>query len=302
MPGSMVALNYATEYQRLLDQQFPYVLYFGALRAASFTGYRWINAKTIEVPHMKTTGREDGNRDVINPTHRNYTNEWDSYTLTQHRMWDTLVHPADIMQTNMVATIGNITYVFNTEQKFPEMDAYLSSRLYDERVRLGGATYNIDKVKLTTENILNQFDKMMLALTEKRVPVPGRQLYVTPDVKTILKNAKDIQRNFDVQATNAQINRIVSSLDQVLIQEVPQELMMTAYDFSNGWEVGATAEKIKMIMVHPISVMTPVYYEFARLDEPSAGSQGKFVYYEESMEDVFVLKHKHDALYFTMDA
>ena len=52
------ALNYAVEYSRALAQAFPYVLNFGALYATPNNGrYRWVNAKTIEIPSIKTTGR-----------------------------------------------------------------------------------------------------------------------------------------------------------------------------------------------------------------------------------------------------
>ena len=39
----MAALNYAKEYQQALEQEFPYVLYFGALFATPNNGrYRWV--------------------------------------------------------------------------------------------------------------------------------------------------------------------------------------------------------------------------------------------------------------------
>ena len=47
----MAALNYAKEYQQALEQEFPYVLYFGALFATPNNGrYRWVNSNVIEIP------------------------------------------------------------------------------------------------------------------------------------------------------------------------------------------------------------------------------------------------------------
>ena len=54
-------------------------------------------------------------------------------------------------------------------------------------------------------------------------------------------------------------------------------------------------------MVHPLAVITPINYEFAKLDEPSAMSEGKWVYYEESHEDVFVLKKKVNSIQFAVE-
>ena len=59
----MAALNYAKEYQQALEQEFPYVLYFGALFATPNNGrYRWVNSNVIEIPTITTTGRVDGDR------------------------------------------------------------------------------------------------------------------------------------------------------------------------------------------------------------------------------------------------
>ena len=56
----MAALNYAKSYSRALAQAFPYVLNFGALyNTPNNNVYRWVNAKTIEIPRISTTGRVD---------------------------------------------------------------------------------------------------------------------------------------------------------------------------------------------------------------------------------------------------
>ena len=122
-------LNYATQYQRSLEQAFPYALYYGALYNTPNNGrFKWLNGKTIEIPSISVTGRVDSTRDTIATAARNYDNSWTPLTLENERKWSTLVHPADVQETNHVATITNITRVFNEEQKFPEMDAYTISR------------------------------------------------------------------------------------------------------------------------------------------------------------------------------
>ena len=296
----MAALNYAVQYAQALEQAYPYVLYFGALYATPNNGrYRWVNGKTIEIPSISTTGRVDGNRDSIGTAARNYDNAWEQKVLSNHRKWSTLVHPQDINQTNGVASIQNITTVYNNEQKFPEMDAYTISKIYTDWTAQSMAA---TKLALTTANVLTQFDADMQAMTEKRVPSTGRILYVTPAVRTLIKNAQQIQRTFDVQNTNAaNVNRIVSSLDQVQIEEVPPELMKTAYNFTTGWAAGASAKQIYMMLIHPTAIITPVSYEFAQLDPPSAVTEGKYYYFEESFEDVFILNKKKDAIRFTIE-
>lgn len=294
----MAALNYATQYLQALEQAFPYVLYFGALYSTPNNGrFRWVNSKTIEIPSISTTGRTDGDRDSIAQAARNYDNAWEPKTLTRHRMWSTLVHPKDIQETGGIASIQNITTTYNNEQKFPEMDAYTISKIYADWVAAG---MTATELELTTANVLTQFDADMQYMTEKRVPATGRILYCVPAVKTLLKNAQTIQRNFDVQNQNATYNRIVNSLDQVQIEEVPPELMKTVYDFTTGWKVGQSARQIQMMLIHPVAVITPTSYEFAQLDPPSALTNGKYYYFEESFEDVFILNKKKDAIRFTI--
>lgn len=74
-------------------------------------------------------------------------------------------------------------------------------------------------------------------------------------------------------------------------------------NYNNEWKP-LTLENHRQwqTLVHPMAVITPISYEFAQLDPPSAGSQGKYDYFEESFEDVFILPHKMDAIDFHVNA
>ena len=301
----MPALNYATEYSRALSQAFPYVLNYGALYATPNNNrYRWVNAKTIEIPSISTTGRVNANRDSIAVAQRNYDNAWESKTLRHERKWSTLVHPMDIIQTKMVTTIQNITQVFNEEQKFPEMDAYTISKIYADWGTTIDPTTGVarvaDTTTLTVSNILGVFDTLMLKMDNERVPANGRILYVTHEVNNIIKNADTVSRSIDVTSGPNAVDRRVNRLDEVQIIPVPATLMKTLYSFTSGWAVDNGASQINMFLVHPIAVITPVSYTFAQIDEPSAGSEGKYIYYEESFEDVFILNKKSGAIQFNI--
>lgn len=309
-----MAVNYATEYSRALSQAFPYVLNFGALYSTPNNGrYRWVNAKTIEIPSISTTGRVNADRDTIATAQRNYDNAWETKTLMNQRKWSTLVHPMDIDQTNMVASISNITQTFNEEQKFPEMDAYLVSKIYaDWTTDVAGDTAHDsytgkepDKTALTVQNVLGVFDTLMLNMDNARVPANGRILYVTHEVKKLLQNAQidannTLGRQINVENGPNAIDRRVNRLDEVEVIGVPAILMKTAYNFTSGWEPASGAGQINMFLVHPAAVITPVSYTFSQLDEPSAGSEGKYIYYEEAFEDAFILNKKADAIQFNV--
>lgn len=294
----MTALNYAKEYSQALAQAFPYALYFGALYNTPNNGrYKWTGAKTIEIPTISTTGRVDADRDTIGNAARNYNNAWEPKVLENQRKWSTLIHPADIDQTNYVTSIANITQVYNEEQKFPEMDAYTVSKIYADWT---GQSKTASTTVLTEDNVLAEFDALMEKMDEARVPVTGRILYVTPAINTLIKNAKQITRTINVESAGSTINRKVSRIDEVEIIAVPSTLMKTAYDFTTGWAAGGGAKQIHMFLVHPVAVITPVSYQFSQLDEPSATTEGKYYYYEESFEDVFILNKKADAIQFVV--
>ena len=294
----MNELNYAKVYSDALAQAFPYELCFGALYATENNGrYRFRGGKTIEIPIITTGGRVDASRDTVDEPSRNYENAWETKELTRQRKWSTLIHPQDIDQTDYAATIANITSVFNQEHKFPEMDAYTVSKLYADWTAQNKTALRIN---MTVDNVLETFDTLMAEMTEARVPVNGRILYVTPTVMKLLKSSSAMNRCFDVKSSGGEINRTVTVLDGVSVVEVPSSLMMTDFDFTNGWKAKASADMIEMLLVHPQSVITPVSYEFACLDEPSAATGGKYVYYEESFEDVFLLDRRADGVAFVL--
>lgn len=287
----MTALNYAQQYSKELAQAYPYVLYSGALWNTENTSkYKIVDAKTIQIPVISVGGRTNGDRDTIGSFTRNFDNAWETKTLKNHRTWQTLVHPKDVDETNQVASIANITKVMNEEEKFPEMDAYMFSNIYKLRNEQKAITPLAEE--LTVANVLDKFDEMMDAMDEARVPHSGRVLYCDTFTKTLITKAIAIVRS-NAQKT---IVRDVERLEEVTITSVPTDLLKTAYTFNNGYEAEGGAKDIKMLLVHPSSVLPIVSYSFAQLEAPSAMSQGKYVYFEESFEDVFILNKRVDAI------
>ena len=290
------ALNYAVAYSQALAQAYPYALYFGKLyNVENDSRYRWVNADTIKIPILSVKGRVNGDRDSIGTAARNYNNTWETKQLTNFRKWSTLVHPLDIDETNAVASIQNITKVFNEEQKFREKDCYLISKLYSDWTGQGKTA---NTTAITASNILTVIDKMMEDMTEKRVPTQGRILYLTPTMNTYLKSA--IQRK--LTATEDVVRRQIEMLDDVEIVEVPSACMKTSYTFTESCEVASKAGQINLFLVHPSAVITPERYNFVNLSEPTALTEGKYYYYEEAYEDVFILNKKADGLAFNITA
>lgn len=296
-------MNYAVQYSKALSQRYPDVLRFGELYASpNNTTYKVTGADTIKIPVITTTGRKDANRDTIGTFSRNANNNWETKVLSNQRYWDNLIHPVDIDRTNYVMSIGNATQVYNQEQKFPEMDSYCVSKIFADWTAQGKtATAPVSPAVVDATNVLTYFDDMMEKMDEANVP-DGRILYVTPHIKKLLKSASQVQRTVAADGTSQEINRAVSRLDDVKLVSVPSKLMKTVYNFTQGYVPGAGAKQILMFLVHPSAVITPVNYTFAALDEPCAKTQGKYYYYEESFEDVFILNQKADAIDFVTES
>ena len=295
-----MTVNYAEAYSRELANAYPYVLYSGALWSNENTRkYKIVDAKTIKIPLLSTGGRVNGDRTKIGDFSQNFSNEWETKTLTNHRIWQTLVHPQDVNQTNMVASISNITKVMNETQKFPELDAMMFSTIYS--LRNAQKAITAETADLTANTVLTKFDAMMDAMDEALVPVSGRILYCDTYTKTLIDNAIAIVRNNG----DKKLARNVSRIEEVDIVSVPTALFKTEYTFNDGKTSGqtdggfvakSTAKDIAMILLHPSAILPIVSYSFAQLQPPSALSQGKYVYFEESFEDVFILNKRVDAI------
>ena len=282
----MANVNYAAEYSRALANAYPYLSYFGEIWAANNSNlYKPGMGKTMYIPSLTTSGARAVNRDQITGTfNRNWDNALQSVTLDMDREWDTLVDPMDIDETNAVATIANITRTFVSQQKIPEMDAYLAAKLY--------SFVTADTTALTAANILTTWDGYLEALTNARVNRDRVRAYMTPGAYKLLKQAAGITRFLDVGNGIQGIDRNVARLDGVNIREVPADIMKSSFDFTTGWTAATGAKQINMILVDPEAVAAPVKYETSMMSAPTAQSKGKYLYYERYYYGAFKLNNR----------
>lgn len=288
----MATVNYADAYQQAIQQAF----YDGHLfssdlwNSPSNSTIQFDGAKHIKVPRLKIDeGRRDRARRTMTQPAANYSNDWDSYELTNERYWSTLVDPSDVDESNMVVSIANITKQFNLDEKMPEMDRQMFSKLYQEKEAAADGGIHTDT--LTEANILEVFDGMMANFDEARISGAGRILYVTPQVNSMLKRADALNRQINLSDAG-NLKRSVYSLDDVTIKVVPSDLMQTAYDFTVGSKIKDDAKQIEMFLIFNGVQIAPQKYSFVGFDAPSAANSGNCLYYEQSYDDVLLLKTK----------
>lgn len=294
-------VNYAAEYSRALAEAYPYLSYFGAIWASPNSAlYRPGMGKTMYIPNLSTSGARAVDRDRIDGVFtRGWNNDLQAVTLDMDREWDTLVDPMDILETGDVATIANITRMFNEFQKVPEMDAYLAAKLAGFAAQYGG----VDATTLTAANILETWDAYLAEMANRRVNRDRLVAYMTPDTYKLLKEAAGVTRFVSTDEGIRGMDRNVARLDGVNITEVPADMMKSAYIFTQGWAVDvANAKQINVLLVDPLAVAAPVKYETSMMSAPTAQSKGKYLYYERYYYGAFSLMQRGAGFFANMSA
>lgn len=294
-----MAINYAEKYQQaVIDGFYPTDLYSSALwQSPSNNQINFLDAKHIKVPRLQIlSGRKDRARRTVTTPAANYSLDYDVYELTNDRYWSTLVDPLDVDETNQVVSMANITKQYNQDSKIPEKDREMFSKLFDQRQKINvdeGLEENagIHTESLDASNALKAYDQMMRNLDLARVPAQGRILYTDTATYYLLKEAEAVNRTIVVgDAQN--INRTVRSLDEVTVVAVPEDLFQTKFDFTDGSKEVDDAKQIKMMLIWNGSQIAPEKYSWAGFDAPSAATSGNYLYYEQSYDDVLLLKPK----------
>lgn len=292
----MATMNYAAQYAQELANAYPYLSYFGDLWNGSESArFRPLSGKVVYIPSMTVTGAKAANRDQITGVFdRNFDISWQAAELKMDREWDTLVDPLDIMETNEVATIANVTKTFNELQKVPEMDAYMASKLATVAL---GTTGGASTTALTSANILEEWDKGVEYMTNARVNRDRVRCAMTPAAFKLLKEAAGLTRFVDVTAGIQAVDRNVAKLDGIQITEVPADLMKTKFTFTTGFVAAADAQQINFILFDPMAIAAPIVYDQSMISAPTAQTKGKYLYYERYYYDVFVLDNRKAGVY-----
>lgn len=296
----MPNLNYAAQYGRELANAYPYLSYFGDLwNAGESQRFKPLQGKTVYIPSMTTTGATAVNRDAIDGNFtRNFDLNWEAHTLTMDREWSTLIDPMDMAETNEVATIANVTQTFNQFQKIPEQDAYMASKLAGFAADFGG----IVTTTPDASNILTLWDNALAYMTNQRVNRDRVRCKVIPSVYKHLKEATGLTRFIETTNGIQNVDRNIAKLDGVQIEEVPSDMMKTAYDFTIGFKASAGAAQINMLFYDSMAVAAPVIYDTSMISAPTAQSKGKYLYYERYYYDVFALRQRMAGIYALVSA
>lgn len=292
-------VNYAVRFEKQLKQKYSV-----GLRSAPLTtenkDIRWLDARTISIPYVEMAGYKDHDRDG-GFNRQKVGNKHMTKVLEHDRDVEFFVDVMDVDESNQALSAANITSSFLEQQAIPEMDSYRFSKLYADYIALGGTA---DTTALTVGNALSLFDDWMEAMDEAGVPEDGRVLFITPTVYKLLKRAQEISRSIAVTSSNnGEINRAIRSLDDVQLVKVQSGRMKTAYDFSDGVAPAAGAKQIRMMLVHPKSVIAANKHSYIKLWAPSEHTDGDgYKYQNRNYSDLFVIDTRKDGVMMNVEA
>lgn len=292
--------NYAEQFEQILVQKYEteqrsFRLY------QSNPGIGWLNAKTIKLPYLTTTGYKDHSR-TGSFNSGSLTNNWEAKTLSHDRDVEFFIDAMDVDETNLALSVANITNVFETEQAIPERDCYTFSKLYKDYTTTYHQTANT--TVLSAANILTTFDQLMTDMDDASVPMEGRLLYVTPAVNKLLKEAQGLTRVIQSGDGQTTVTRYVHELDDVEIITVPSARLKTAYNFTTGAVAASGAGQINLILVHPNSVVARMRHEYIQVFAPGSDSRtgDGYIYQNRAYWDAFLLSQRLDGIKFNVTA
>lgn len=290
MPESI--FNYASFYQPELIELIKQESLISPL-LANPTNIKFTGAKTFHLTAMNASGfkehsREGGwNRQPIRQTDQ-------TFTITHDRDVEFFVDKANVDETNMTASIGNITRIFMKQQATPEMDAYTFSTLATRAID-GGDTKYLSTEPIAKDTVYEQFKKLLLPLRRYSRTLIG---YATSEWMDALEQSPRFNRNIDVAniAGPKSIETRVASVDGIRIIEVyDEERFKTEFDYTDGFKSTVTAKQIKFMLVsNEYNFFAPKFesiYNYA----PGQHTLGDgYLYQNRSMWDVFTIKNHND--------
>lgn len=299
----MAVYNYAEKFESELQQKYSRELTSDSLTKSN-KNIKFINAQIIKLPKMTLSGYKDHNRNASGFNSGTITNEWEPKKLEHDRDIEFALDPMDIDETKLTLEIANVQNTFEEEQAIPEIDSYRYSKLYSEAVKNVSKGAIVDTTALTKANILDWFDDVMCKMDDAGVPMEGREMRMTADIRKLLKNAEGLTRITSVDKSGSSIDRNVHSLDDVKLITVPKSRFKTKYNFTDGCVPASDAKQINVMLCHPSCQITRDKYAYIKVFTPGHDSKvaDKYLYQNRRYGDSFLIENKSNGIAFNVEA
>lgn len=300
----MPTLNYAEQWSNaLLD------IYTQDALCSPFitTNVKWLSAKTFHFTQMSTSGFKSHSR-AGGWNSGTFTQADNTYTVGFDRDIQFLVDKADVDETNEVASIQNISTVFQKTQAVPELCAYFFSKVANIAQQQAGyfSSHAPSDSAFSADNVFATLKGFLAAGKLRRYRAQGALImYVTSAIMSALEQSKAFTRQIEMTTlTNNGIGleTRVTNIDGVPVMEViDDERFYDKFDFTDGFTpVTHTASivgshKINVLIASQLTTycvpkISSIYY-FA----PGAHQLGDgYLYQNRQLSDVFVFPNGKD--------
>lgn len=283
------AIEYAQKFVPIVDaiyKQASLTQGMDAATRADFTG-----TNEVKVLKVSTTGLGDYSRENGYPK-GDVTAAWETLQLSEERGKEISIDRLDNEET-LGLTFGTVTGDFMRLQVVPELDAYRFAK-YASASGISKAT----PAALDKSTILAAIDEASRQMDADEVPLEGRRLYVSSDLKPVLNQAVQRQWGSDSTVSNA-----LAGYNGMPIAYVPKTRFYTNVQLNTGattwgYAKAVNAADINFMMIYPGAILQVVKFALPKIftpDENQEKDAWKFQFRE--YHDAFVYENKAKGLY-----
>jgi hypothetical protein len=283
------AIEYAKKFVPIIDQIYKNASVTSGLDAATRPDFSGVNE--VKVLKVSTTGLGDYSRENGYPK-GDVTAKWETMQLTEERGKEISIDRLDNEET-LGLTFGTVTGDFMRLHVVPELDAYRFAKY--------ASTEGISKAEaavLTKDTILEAIDEASRQMDEDEVPLEGRRLYISSDLKPIMNQAVTRQWGSDSSVSNT-----LTGYNGMPIVYVPKTRFYTAITLNDGtsswgYAKAEAAQDINFMMIYPSAVLQVVKFSLPKIftpDENQDKDAWKFQFRE--YHDAFIYENKVKGVY-----
>jgi N4-gp56 family major capsid protein len=265
-------INYAEKYSDKVDERFK----IGAVTTPAVNNdYDFAGVNTVNVYSIPTVAMGDYALTGANRygTPAELQNSVQTLTLARDRSFTFTIDRRSNADTQMVMDAGKALARQIDEEAIPEIDVYRLGKIVAEAANVGEAA-------VTSANAYSVFLDGANALTEGKVPGPGRIAFVSPRFYKAIKLDASFIKSGDL-AQEMLLKGQVGQIDGIPLIQIPSSYLPELVDF---------------VITHPSATVAPIKLADYKVHDNPPGLNGWLVegrfYY-----DAFVLSNKAASIY-----
>ncbi len=286
-----MAINYAEKYSNEIDERFK----LGSLTKPAFNNnysYNFEGVNKINVYSVDTVPLVDYNLEAKNNrygTPQELGNDKQEMTLTQDKAFTFTIDNRNLSDTLQANNVGSALRRQIDEVITPTVDKYNISVLVNnagtkvyEKIAHGKIDFP-DNIPMCAIHPYDAILNANIELTENKVPLTGRIIFITPVFYRALKQDPAFKNGSNASVQIA-VNGSIGSIDGMPLVVIPSDYFPKGANF---------------LITHPLAAIAPVKLAEYKTHDDAPGYSGWLcegrIYY-----DTFVLKNKKKAIYYSV--